>query len=41
VQWKEAAEYGPEGKNCCETVKLEEFMKPLLNFKAIFKVSST
>jgi hypothetical protein len=41
VQWRKAiaAEWaGLEGKKCYETVKLEEFMKPLLNFKAIFKV---
>jgi hypothetical protein len=40
-QWWEAIANewaGLQGKNCYKTVKLEEFMKPLLSFKAVFKV---
>jgi hypothetical protein len=40
-QWREAIANewaGLQGKNCYKTVKLEEFMKPLLSFKAVFKV---
>jgi hypothetical protein len=41
TQWRQAIanEFaGLEAKNCYETVKLEAFMKPLLNFSPIFKV---
>jgi hypothetical protein len=40
-QWWEAIANewaGLQGKNCYKTVKLEEFMKPLLSFKVVFKV---